>query len=129
MGLIVEKIVSIFLIMAVGFVANRLGVLPKEGNKILTYLLIKIVAPCMIFSSITSKELTEDTFAATIYTLIGALIFSIGAVVVGWLLCKYVFRIPQEDLGTYAFTFGSLNSGFMGFPVTLTLFGQNIALH
>ena len=61
--------------MAVGFVANRTGVLPREGNKFLTNLLIKVIAPCMIFSSITSKELTDDTFAATLYTLLGAALF------------------------------------------------------
>ena len=127
MGLIVEKIVSIFLIMAVGFVANRTGVLPREGNKFLTNLLIKVIAPCMIFSSITSKELTDDTFAATLYTLLGAALFSVCAAVLGWVLCKYLLRVsPLEDVGVYAFVFASLNSGFMGFPITLALFGQDI---
>ena len=127
MGLIVEKIVSIFLIMAVGFVANRTGVLPREGNKFLTNLLIKVIAPCMIFSSITSKELTGDTFAATLYTLLGATLFSVCAAVLGWVLCKYLLRVsPLEDVGVYAFVFASLNSGFMGFPITLALFGQDI---
>lgn len=126
MSLIVEKIVSIFLIMAVGFAANRIGVLPKEGSGFLTNLLIKIITPCMICSSITSKELTDDTFSATLQTLGIAMTFFILAALLGYVLCKYVFRIDQEDIGTYAFAFGSLNSGFMGFPVTLALFGQDI---
>ena len=113
--------------MAVGFVANRTGVLPREGNKFLTNLLIKIIAPCMIFSSITSKELTDDTFAATLYTLLGAALFSVCAAALGWVLCKYLLRVsPLEDVGVYAFVFASLNSGFMGFPITLALFGQDI---
>ena len=113
--------------MAVGFVANRTGVLPREGNKFLTNLLIKVIAPCMIFSSITSKELTDDTFAATLYTLLGAALFSVCAAVLGWVLCKYLLRVsPLEDVGVYAFVFASLNSGFMGFPITLALFGQDI---
>ena len=89
--------------MAVGFVANRTGVLPREGNKFLTNLLIKVIAPCMIFSSITSKELTDDTFAATLYTLLGAALFSVCAAVLGWVLCKYLLRVsPLEDVGVYA---------------------------
>lgn len=126
MGLIIGKIISIFLIMAVGFAAYRFGVLPKEGNKILTNLLIKIITPCMILSSITSKELTDDTFAATIWTFVGALVFFIASAIVGYLLSKYVLRLPAADIGTYAFTIGSINSGFMGFPITLALFGADI---
>lgn len=126
MGLIVEKIVSIFLIMAVGFVANRIGILPKEGNKFLTNLLIQIITPCMICSSITSKVLTEETFLATFQTLGLAALFFIAAAGLGYLLCRYVLRVASEDIGTYAFAFGSLNSGFMGFPITLALFGQDV---
>ncbi len=125
MGLIVEKIVSIFLIMAVGFVANRAGVLPKEANGFLTNLLIKIITPCMIISSITSKELTDETFVATIETLALAMAFFILAALAGYLLGK-LFHVGANDLGTYAFTFGSINSGFMGFPITLALFGADI---
>ena len=126
MGIIIEKIISIFLIMAVGFIANRVGVLPKEGNDFLTNLLIKIVTPCMIISSITSKELTDETFAATIETLIFAVAFFVLAAAVGYILCRFVIRVDKEDLGMYAFTFGSINSGFIGFPITLALFGSDI---
>lgn len=126
MVLIIEKIISIFLIMAVGFAANRLGVLPKEANEFLTNLLIKIITPCMIVSSITSKELTEETFAATIETLVLAMLFFIFAAIAGYLICKFIFRVEPENLGVYAFTFGSINSGFIGFPITLALFGADI---
>ena len=91
--------------MAVGFVANRIGILPKEGNKFLTNLLIQIITPCMICSSITSKVLTEETFLATFQTLGLAALFFIAAAGLGYLLCRYVLRVASEDIGTYAFAF------------------------
>ena len=106
--------------------ANRMGVLPKEANEFLTSLLIKIITPCMILSSITSKELTDETFAATVETLIFAILFFVLAAVVGYILCRFVIHVDKEDLGMYAFTFGSINSGFIGFPITLALFGSDI---
>ena len=126
MVLIVEKIISIFLIMALGFFANRIGVLPQEGSDFLTNLLIKIITPCMVFSSITSKELSEDTLSATIQAFVGGLIFFTCTALICFVLSKFVFRIEKEDVGTYAFTLGSINSGFMGFPITLALFGSEI---
>ena len=126
MILIIEKIVSIFLIMAIGFFANRIGVLPKEANDVLTSVLIKIITPCMLISSITSKELSEDTVSATIQIFCGGLIFFIVCAFISFILSKYVFHIKEDEVGTYAFTLGSINSGFMGFPVTLALFGSEI---
>ncbi len=126
MLLIIEKIVSIFLIMALGFIANRVGVLPKEANDFLTNLLIKVITPCMVFASITSKELEDDTVAATIQVFFGALVFFMVAALIGFLLSKYVFRAKPEQIGIYTFTYGSINSGFMGFPITLALFGSEI---
>ncbi len=126
MVIIVEKIISIFLIMAVGFIANRFGVLPDESSKYMTDLLIKVITPCMIISSITSKELTDETLVATIETLIIAVMFFVLAAVIGYLMCRFILHVDSEDLGMYAFTFGSINSGFIGFPITLALFGSDI---
>ena len=55
-----------------------------------------------------------------------AALFFIAAAGLGYLLCRYVLRVASGDIGTYAFAFGSLNSGFMGFPITLALFGQDV---
>ena len=63
------KVISIFLIMAVGLVANKIGILPTESKKYIVDLLILITTPCMVFTSITSKELTDDTIPMTLQTI------------------------------------------------------------
>ena len=78
MGLIVGKVVSIFLIIAVGFGANKIGILPTESKKYVVDLLILITTPCVVFTSIASKELTEDTVAMTLET-IGIAICQVGS--------------------------------------------------
>ena len=121
------KVLSIFLIMAVGFVANRMGILPKEANKYMTNLLILILSPCLIVSSITTKELTDDTLANTLMVIGGGMCFFILVVPLSALLCKLVLRGEEKkDLSTYVYAFGSVNSGFMGFPLSLSLFGKDI---
>ena len=70
MIVIVEKIISIFLITAVGFLANRKGILPDQSNRYLVDLLMMITTPCMVLASITSTELTDDTFVLTLQMLL-----------------------------------------------------------
>lgn len=127
MLLILEKVLSIFLLLATGFAAGKMGFLPDGTRNALNNVLIKITAPCMIISSITSKEMNDGTLKVTFQILIVSAFFFLFAILLGFVLSKYVFRIkPQNDIGVYTYSFASLNSGFMGFPVTLALFGQDI---
>lgn len=127
MGLVINKVLAIFLLLAVGYFIGKIKVLPAGSDKTLNILLIKVITPCMILSSITSKELTDDTFAATLQTLAGAALFFVLAGVLGFFFAKYILRIkPESQVGVWAYSFGSVNTGFMGFPVTLALFGQDI---
>ena len=127
MELIVGKVLAIFLLMAAGFGVGRLKVLPEGSNATLNVLLIKVVTPCMILSSITSKELTDDTLSMTLQTFAGSVVFFAIAGVLGYFFAKHMLRVsPSSNLGVYTFAFASINTGFMGFPVTLALFGQDI---
>ena len=127
MVLVINKVLAIFLLIAAGYFVGKIKVLPAGADKTLNILLIQIITPCMILSSITSKELTDDTFTATIQTLVGAALFFVLAGIVGFLFSKYILRIrPDSEVGVWAFSFGSVNTGFMGFPGTLALFGQDI---
>lgn len=127
MVLVINKVLAIFLLIAAGYFVGKIKVLPAGADKTLNILLIQIITPCMILSSITSKELTDDTFTATIQTLVGAALFFVLSGIVGFLFSKYILRIrPVSEVGVWAYSFGSVNTGFMGFPVTLALFGQDI---
>lgn len=127
MELIVGKVLAIFLLMAAGFGVGRLKVLPEGSNATLNVLLIKVVTPCMILSSITSKELTDDTLSMTLQTFAGSVVFFAIAGVLGYFFAKHMLRVsPSSNIGVYTFAFASINTGFMGFPVTLALFGQDI---
>ena len=125
MELIISKIASIFLIIFVGFIANKAGVMPMSANKLFVNLLLKVTCPCMILASITSSELRDDTITVTIQTFAGGCIFLLVGAGIGYVLARLI-KVESDQIGPYAFSFGSINNGFIGFPVTAALFGSNI---
>ncbi len=126
MQLIISNISSIFLIIAVGFIANKIGIMPISANKYLVNLLIKVTCPCMVLASITTNELAKDTISITIQSLVGSSLFLIISAILGYFLAAKVFKVDSSELGVYAFSFGSVNNGFIGFPITEALFGSGI---
>lgn len=127
MELVFGKILSIFLIIGIGFVANKADIMPMAANKYLVGLLIRVTCPCMIIASITSNDLREDTLSLSLQTLAGAVVFFTVSALVGWVLSAKIVKVdPAENVGVYTFAFGSINSGFIGFPITLAIFGSGI---
>ena len=127
MSLILGKILSIFLIIGIGFAANKAGIMPMSSNKYLVGLLIKVTCPFMIISSITSNELHDDTLSLSLQTLFGAAVFFVIYAILGWIVSAKLVKVdPAENIGVYTFSFGSVNSGFIGFPITLALFGSGL---
>ena len=127
MELVFGKILSIFLITGIGFVANKADIMPMAANKYLVDLLIRVTCPCMIIASITSNDLREDTLSLSLQTLAGAVVFFTVSALVGWVLSAKIVKVdPAENVGVYTFAFGSINSGFIGFPITLAIFGSGI---
>ena len=126
MELIISNISSIFLVAGIGLLANKTGVLPMSANKYLSALLIKVTCPCMVITSISSNTLTDDTFAMSIQAIVCSALWFYFSGAIGFFLSKKVLRTSSDDQSTYTIAFGSANNGFIGFPITLAIFGSSI---
>lgn len=125
MIVIITNIAAIFIIMGVGFAANRTGLLPEKANDYLSPLLIQITSPCMIFSNIASADTGEGMFKEVMTMVGGAAVFFAMSSIVGLILCIKVLKLADdENCGVYVMLFATINNGFMGLPITLEIFGE-----
>lgn len=126
MLIVLNKIASIFLIIALGFFVGKRHVLPENSGEIINKILLNISCPCMVFSAALSQEQDSSLINITIWS---ALLSIIGFLILPWVcsfVCKHILKMPRDEAGVCAYCCGSNNSGFFGFPVTQTLFGTNV---
>ena len=127
MTIIISKILSIFFITGVGFVANKVNILPNQANRYLVDLLMLITCPCMILISIADTELTAETPSLTLHMLLYSVLFFAASFLLSYLFCIPILKISREDgAGVYMACMTTINNGFMGFPITYALFGNEI---
>lgn len=113
--------------MAVGFVINKAKIIPSSATKFFVDLLLMITTPCMILSSVTSKEFSPETARSTAEVFACGILFFTVTFIAGYFLCKKIIKVqPAEDLGVYIMVFSTVNNGFMGFPITNAIFGGDI---
>ncbi len=126
MGIIFSKIAAIFIIMALGLIINKAKVIPSEATHYFVTMLVWVTTPCMIYSSITTREYDPSILTVTLQMFALSLLFFAIAPAIGFFLSKKVFKVPLEDLGVYTASYGGINNGFMGFPITQAIFGPTI---
>ena len=112
---------GLFLLIAVGFLAVRLKVMPVEASKPLSSMLMKITLPATVFSSLIRpfdaeflklgrRHRPEHVF----FSLFSALSLPPVPAV----------RVPDGRRGMWCCCASYSNTGFMGFPVAYALFGD-----
>lgn len=124
MEIVFVKVAVIFSMAALGYIANRTGILPDAANSYMVNLLMDITMPCMIIASVTSKTLTDDTLKEALEVVAGSVVFFAAASLVSLGIVKLMRYKPLEDQGIIMVIITSVNTGFMGFPVTKAIFGN-----
>ena len=125
---VASNLVSLFALIAVGYFAIKLKLIEESYSAAFTALLMKVTLPCTIFVSLVQREYNPS------FLKDGLIIIAAGIVVFAGLmyLSRYVailLRVPKNCRGIWAFTASYTNSGFMGFPIALALFGgEGLAL-
>lgn len=122
MSLLLQNLIGLFLLMAVGVAIVQLRILPAETIPMLSHLLMTVLSPAMVFHSLLrpfEKKFLHDSLVVAVLGL-GLYLFLIGCS----LGATRVFRISREHRGTWAICATFPNNGFMGFPVIQAVLGN-----
>ena len=121
-----SKVLVIFAVVAIGFFCNKKDLLPNSAEPALVNLLIMVTCPCMILGSLTTRQLEDDTLSKTILVLVLSIGFFIFTSAVAFFFKNFMKNTPRQDLGVLMAVMASVNTGFMGFPITKAIFGDDI---
>jgi len=120
---IINQMAILFIMMAMGFLIGKIGMLKPEGNKILTRIVLFVALPCTILNSVFENEISV-TAGDTMYFLLLALITFIIAFLVS-VPVIYLLGGDKANRGLMNFMAVFSNCGFMGFPIVIAIFGSS----
>ncbi len=121
--LVLQKILSMFLIIFVGAFGFKINWLPKESEKYLTTLMINISCPCLVFYSMQAQERTQVMAGKAIQSAVFMAVILILCCFISIFIVK-LLKAPREDRGIYRMMIVFTNCGFMGYPLAEAVFGS-----
>jgi predicted permease len=116
------KVLSIYILVLIGFIAAKAKILPKESGKYLSNVVLYIACPCSIVHSMAEQEMNVDNAVLIGFLSVGIVVLFAAALGVSIIFTK-IFKVPFEGAGIYQNMITFPNNGFMGMPVGLSLYG------
>ena len=114
-------IVSIIVMILIGALSKKIGLLKEEDVETLNNIVINISLPCMIFNALYTADvsLLPRLSILTVYMLITSLIVG----VLTYLLLKS-FGWDKRKIWSMVIVVVLGNTGFLGYPITQGIFGN-----
>lgn len=111
-------------VMLLGFVAVKMGYIKAEVKDSISTLIIKLLLPCLIISSITSKEINSN-FLGEVLVVAAISLFSILALFFVGTLTAKIFKIPDKTSTLHKLLFSVGNVMFIGHPIITSAYGED----
>jgi hypothetical protein len=121
-----EVMITLSCLVAVGYVAGKLGFLGGDFDRQLSRLVINITCPALILSSAMTGELPDRNYILPL--LLISFITYVVLAVVAFLLPRYLTK-RKDDEGAVGFALMFGNVGFMGYPVVASIFGHEAVFY
>jgi len=117
------QVLFVLTLMAVGFMARKRGILSAVGTSELVRVLIAIIYPCLIFSSVT--RLNAQALAANWIMPVMALAIAGTGLLLGLVALRWMKDVDQQRASAFLFQNTINNYLFLPLPLVMLLWGED----
>lgn len=116
---------TLFFCIAVGFVSSKTKILPEYASKVMAKMETWIFCPALSFMTML-RYCTLDSLSTHGTNIIMSAISVALAMVIAIPLAKLFVKENNTERGVYSYALAFANSGYIGDPVVLALFGEEV---
>lgn len=118
---VLGSVIPLFLIMGVGAVVRRAGLLNEEADRSILNLCVHLLLPCLILDHLIASEALRQPGNLLLSPLVG-FAATAGSLVVAGLVAR-LWRLESNPARTFRFVGGIYNYGYIPVPLIATLYG------
>jgi len=117
------QIAILALTILVGFIAAKTGYIDIKIKNAISKIIIKIVLPCLILSSVSSKEL-EKELMGDIFVVFLMSVFCLLVLLGMGVITAKILKIPKGTEAVHKLLACLGNVSFVGYPVISAMYGE-----
>ncbi len=121
-----QVMVILFIIVIIGYVANKLGYMGGDFDRRLSSIVITFTCPALVLSSVMGDELPDRSL---ILPLLGVSSLTYIILTAMALLMPRLVTKDQGERGIVGFAVMFANVGFIGYPIVASIFGHQAVFY
>ncbi len=121
-----QVMVILFIIVIIGYVANKLGYMGGDFDRRLSSIVITFTCPALVLSSVMGDELPDRSL---ILPLLGVSSLTYIILTAMALLLPRLVTKDQGERGIVGFAVMFANVGFIGYPIVASIFGHQAVFY
>ena len=119
---LLTTIATLFVLLIVGYVAGKIGIIDGVASKRLSSLIINIAQPALIISSIMKMRYSAENLKLGLETLLLGFGVHLFMWAIAYVACIKIKNLDERKILEFSMVFG--NTGFIGIPIMESLFGD-----
>ncbi len=119
---LLNTIATLFIMLIVGYIAGKLGIVDGVASKKLSNLIITIAQPALIIYSIVKMQYSAENLELGLKTLALGFAVHLFMGAVAFIACLKIKELNERKILEFSMVFG--NTGFIGIPIMESLFGD-----
>lgn len=123
----IQNILVMFLLIVIGFVMRRTGILPEQSGKVLSVLETNLFLPAMIIKNLSSN-LNRAAIMNYFILILTGVEFLILAIIVARAFASF-FSKSREARNLFTYIFAFPNYAYFGYPIIEKVFGSKTLAH
>lgn len=121
--ILLKNILYLFAIVFIGFIGSRKKIFESNIKDSVSELIVKITAPLLLFTTISSKEYSPYILKNVFILIISAFCGIMLLLGIGVITAK-LFGLKEKTYYTHVFCSAFGNTGFLSFPLLYSIFGE-----
>lgn len=121
--ILLKKIISLFLIVAIGVILVKCKILKSEDSRVLSLLSVYLISPCTILAAF-QVEATAEVRNGLLLAFFAALVVHVGWIIINMIVRKPLHLKPVEQ-ASIIYT----NAGNLIIPIVITLLGKEWVIY
>lgn len=124
---LLQQMIALFLMMLVGYVCAKMGVLDAMASKKISWLVVNVGNPAMILAAGMDNEIPVAPEKLMLVVVLAVIIYA--ALIVISVFLPGLLCVEEQNAGIYRVMLIFSNIGFMGLPLISVLYGGESLLY
>ena len=109
-------VASLFILLAVGFLCRKLGIIDDVASKKLSKLILWVGQPALLAGSLAGAEYNDENLKTALIMIVLGFVFHFILAAISYLFALPLYKnIDEQKLSEFGFMF--TNCAFIGFPI------------